>query len=84
MPIIGQDWSHPGVTALYNDIKKNGYELLYLSSRAIGLADFTRGYLDNLRQDNIALPKGPVIISPDRLVKSISREVIDRKPQVMS
>lgn len=28
------------------------------------------------------MPDGPVIMSPDRLVKSFKREVIDRKPQI--
>ena len=28
------------------------------------------------------MPEGPVIMSPDRLMKSFKREVIDRKPQI--
>lgn len=81
MPIIGNDWSQPGIAALYDSISKNGYKLLYLSSRAIGLADITRGYLNRLKQEDIKLPKGPLIISHDRLAKSIQREVITKKPQ---
>jgi phosphatidate phosphatase LPIN len=54
---------------------------LYLTSRAIGQANMTRGYIQNLRQnDNTRLPDGPVIMSPDRLIESFKREVILRRP----
>lgn len=36
---------------LYTDIVKNGYEMMYLTSRAIGQADGTRMYLKGVRQD---------------------------------
>jgi len=35
--MIGRDWSHSGVAALYSNIKANGYEILYLSARPIGV-----------------------------------------------
>jgi phosphatidate phosphatase LPIN len=50
LPMIGKDWSHKGVVSLYTNVKKNGYELLYLTSRAIGQADQTRNYLEKLSQ----------------------------------
>ena len=81
MPLVGRDWSHFGVTKLYTDIRRNGYELLYLTSRAIGQANITRGYISSLRQGESSLPLGPVIMSPDRLLHSFKREVIDRRPQ---
>jgi phosphatidate phosphatase LPIN len=83
LPIIGKDWSHKGVTKLYTNIKKNGYELLYLTARAIGQADQTRSYITGLSQDKeYFLPDGPVIMSPDRLIPSFKREVIHKKPQL--
>lgn len=83
LPRFGKDWSHGGVTELYTNIKNNGYEFLYLTSRAIGMADSTRAYLQTLQQDaNYRLPDGPCIMSPDRLMISFKREVIDRKPQL--
>lgn len=36
LPRLGKDWSHKGIAKLYTAVKKNGYELLYLSSRPIG------------------------------------------------
>ena len=81
MPLVGRDWSHVGVTQLYSDIHRNGYQLLYLTSRAIGQANITRGYIQGLRQGESSLPYGPVIMSPDRLLHSFRREVIHRRPQ---
>ena len=58
-----------------------GYQLLYLTSRAIGQANITRGYISSLKQGESSLPLGPVIMSPDRLLHSFKREVIHRRPQ---
>lgn len=80
--MIGKDWTHHGVAKLYTDICNNGYKILYLTSRAIGQADYTRDYLKKVEQGNYQLPDGPVIMSPDRLFTSFHREVIMRKPEV--
>ncbi|SOV20781.1 HAD superfamily protein, putative [Plasmodium sp. DRC-Itaito] len=83
MPIVGKDWSHVGVSQLFNKINKNGYHILYLTARAIGQADSTREYLFRLKKnDNNKLPDGPLILSPDRLFPSFKREVIDKKPYI--
>ncbi|WFC96921.1 phosphatidate phosphatase [Malassezia brasiliensis] len=80
--LMGRDWTHLGVAKLYHDIAKNGYRILYLTSRAIGQAEITRDYLTNINQNDYHLPDGPVIMSPDRLMASLHREVILRKPEV--
>ncbi|GAA5997262.1 phosphatidate phosphatase PAH1 [Rhodotorula paludigena] len=80
--MIGRDWTHLGVAKLYTDISRNGYKLMYLTSRAIGQADTTREYLKGIKQNGFQLPDGPVIMSPDRLMTSLHREVIMRKPEV--
>ncbi|KAI8149817.1 Lipin/Ned1/Smp2-domain-containing protein [Fennellomyces sp. T-0311] len=79
---IGKDWTHTGVAKLYTDITNNGYHILYLTSRAIGQADYTRDYLKRVEQGKHQLPAGPVIMSPDRLFTSFHREVIMRKPEI--
>ncbi|KAG0212991.1 hypothetical protein BGX28_005232 [Mortierella sp. GBA30] len=79
--MAGKDWTHSGVAKLYTDITNNGYHILYLTSRAIGQADYTRKYLKNVEQNNYQLPDGPVIMSPDRLMTAFHREVIMRKPE---
>lgn len=80
--MMGRDWTHLGVAKLYTDIARNGYRIMYLTSRAIGQADSTRDYLKGIKQNNYQLPDGPVIMSPDRLMASLHREVILRKPEV--
>ncbi|XP_057973646.1 phosphatidate phosphatase PAH2 [Malania oleifera] len=80
MPMVGIDWSQTGVAHLFSAIKENGYQLLFLSARAISQARHTRSFLFNLKQDGKALPDGPVVISPDGLFPSLFREVIRRAP----
>ncbi|KAJ3697034.1 hypothetical protein LUZ61_000739 [Rhynchospora tenuis] len=80
MPLVGVDWSQTGVAHLFSAIKDNGYQLLFLSARAISQAHLTRQFLFNLKQDGKALPDGPVVISPDGLFPSLYREVIRRAP----
>jgi phosphatidate phosphatase LPIN len=74
--MIGRDWTHIGVAKLYTDITRNGYKIMYLTSRAIGQADATRDYLKGIKQNNYQLPEGPVIMSPDRLMASLHRWVL--------
>lgn len=78
--MVGKDWTHVGVASLYSKIAANGYEFLYLTSRAIGQAASTRGYLKGVEQDRFQLPDGPIIMSPDRLFTALHREVIQRRP----
>ncbi|XVE96798.1 hypothetical protein REPUB_Repub02eG0254300 [Reevesia pubescens] len=80
MPLVGRDWTQSGVAKLFSAIKENGYQLLFLSARAIVQAYLTRSFLLNLKQDGKALPNGPVVISPDGLFPSLYREVIRRAP----
>ncbi|KAI9718507.1 MAG: hypothetical protein M1828_006690 [Chrysothrix sp. TS-e1954] len=80
--MIGRDWTHLGVAKLYTDIVNNGYNVLYLTSRSVGQADTTRAYLNGIVQDGYKLPKGPVIMSPDRTIAALRREIYLRKPEV--
>lgn len=80
LPAVGRDWSQVGVAGLYSQIEKNGYKLLYLTARPIGQASQTRAFLHSVVQGGAKLPNGPVVMSPNRLVESFTREVIRRKP----
>lgn len=80
--MIGRDWTHLGVANLFLDIRLNGYNVLYLTARSVGQADTTRQYLKNVVQDGCKLPSGPVILSPDRTMAALRREVILKKPEV--
>jgi phosphatidate phosphatase LPIN len=84
MPIIGRDWTHDGVAALYNSIAANGYQLAFLSARSVGQADTTRSYLRGLVAGGAAggapLAPGPVILAPDGITTALVRELIRRAP----
>ncbi|KAH6692544.1 nuclear elongation and deformation protein [Plectosphaerella plurivora] len=80
--MIGRDWTHAGVAKLYCDIVANGYNIMYLTSRSVGQSDSTRAYLAGVVQDGYRLPKGPTILSPDRTMAALRREVYLRKPHV--
>ncbi|KAI6783266.1 Nuclear elongation and deformation protein-like protein [Emericellopsis cladophorae] len=80
--MIGRDWTHAGIAKLYSDIAANGYNIMYLTSRSVGQADTTRTYLANIVQDGSRLPAGPTILSPDRTMAALRREVYLRQPQV--
>lgn len=80
--MIGRDWTHIGVAKLYTDIVANGYNIFYLTSRSVGQADTTRAYINGIVQEGYKLPKGPVIMSPDRTIAALRREIYLRKPEV--
>ena len=80
--MIGRDWTHAGVAKLYNEIVANGYNIMYLTSRSVGQADTTRAYLAGIVQDGHRLPRGPTILSPDRTLAALRREVYLRKPHI--
>ncbi|XP_060819179.1 phosphatidate phosphatase LPIN2 isoform X1 [Bombus pascuorum] len=81
LPIVGKDWAQSGVAQLFTKIKNNGYKLLYLSARAIGQAKVTREYLKSIRQGDLSLPEGPLLLNPTSLISAFHREVIERKPE---
>ncbi|ODQ65095.1 LNS2-domain-containing protein, partial [Nadsonia fulvescens var. elongata DSM 6958] len=82
LAIIGRDWTHIGVAKLFTDIVNNGYNILYLTARSVGQADATRSYLNGVAQGGFRLPSGPVILSPDRTMAALKREVIMKKPEI--
>ncbi|XP_056634366.1 phosphatidate phosphatase LPIN3 isoform X1 [Diorhabda sublineata] len=81
LPIVGKDWAQTGVAQLFNKIEDNGYKLLYLSARAIGQARITRDYLKSIKQGNLSMPDGPILLNPTSLITAFHREVIERKPE---
>ena len=82
LTMIGKDWTHPGVAKLFTEIRGNGYNIMYLTARTAGQSDSTRSYLRSIVQNGCTLPIGPVILSPDRTMAALRREVILKKPEV--
>lgn len=81
LPIVGKDWAQSGVAKLFTKIKDNGYKLLYLSSRAIGQSRVTREYLKSIKQEDLTLPEGPMLLNPTSLISAFHTEVIEKKPE---
>lgn len=81
LPAVGQAWAQSGVAQFFGKIQQNGYKVLYLSARAIGQAQQTRDYLKSVKQDQLMLPDGPLLLSPESLIKAFHREVIEKKPE---
>ncbi|CAG9859057.1 unnamed protein product [Phyllotreta striolata] len=81
LPIVGKDWAQTGVAQLFNKIEDNGYKLLYLSARAIGQARITRDYLKSIKQGDLSMPDGPILLNPTSLITAFHREVIEKKPE---
>lgn len=79
---VGKDWTHSGVANLYSNIAKNGYRIIYVTSRAIGQSSYTKEFLKWVEQSGgWRLPDGPCICAPDRLLAAFTREVIQKRPQ---
>ena len=78
LPVIGKDWAQSGVAKLFTKIRANGYQIMYLSARAIGHATITKDYLNSVRQGDVCLPEGPTFLNPDSLYYAFRRELIDR------
>ncbi|KAF6213009.1 hypothetical protein GE061_010723 [Apolygus lucorum] len=81
LPIVGKDWAQSGVAKLFTKIKENGYKLLYLSARAIGQSRVTRDYLKSIKQEEMRLPEGPMLLNPTSLLNAFHTEVIEKKPE---
>lgn len=73
LPILGRDWAQSGVTNLFTKIHDNGYKFVYLSARAIGQATTTRDYLRSVKQGDLCLPDGPLLLSPTSLISAFHR-----------
>ena len=86
------DWSHSGIASFYSGIKRNGYDIVYLSSRPVGLMSSTKDHMRRINQDDgshsgfwhIAytrchMPEGPFLLSPDGTAKVLVRELITKQ-----
>ena len=80
--MVGKDYAHPGIASLYRKVVRNGYKILFVTSRAISQSNSTRAYLRTLTQNGETLPIGPVMCAPDPISTALYREVVARKPEV--
>jgi phosphatidate phosphatase PAH1 len=80
MTRLGYDYTHAGVSRLYNILHDNGYKLIYLTARSIVQHSDTKIYIESIIQEGKKLPCGPVITTPNKLWNALAREVIIKRP----
>ncbi|KAL4100321.1 hypothetical protein PRIC1_008115 [Phytophthora ramorum] len=70
---------HPGAVEFYSKLARNGYRVVYVTCHGLSQANLLHTLLhDSAGEDGeIALPMGPVLLSPDRLLATYSNEMID-------
>eukprot|EP00644_Phytophthora_capsici_P001955 jgi/Phyca11/511056/fgenesh2_kg.PHYCAscaffold_74_\ len=71
---------HPGAVEFYSKLARNGYRVVYVTCHGLSQANLLHALLHhNAGEDGeIALPMGPVLLSPDRLLAThSSNETID-------
>lgn len=73
--LVGKDWTHGGVAALFTKIISNNYRIMYLSNRAMPMYFRTRRYLGKIKQNECTLPDGPIVLSPKSVLSSLYIEV---------
>lgn len=79
--LVGRDWTHSGIASLYSKIVRNGYRIIYLTSRPLGQSFSTKSYLKQVAQDEHTLPDGPVIHNPEGVLEAIYKEIILKRPE---
>eukprot|EP00092_Neocalanus_flemingeri_P012732 GFUD01013719.1.p1 GENE.GFUD01013719.1~~GFUD01013719.1.p1 ORF type:complete len:341 (-),score=57.40 GFUD01013719.1:3-1025(-) len=83
LPALGlSDWKHDGVVELYRKIANQGYQIVYLTNRAIGQSDMTREYIYSLAEAPYKMPRGPVLLQIESLLGALQTEVIVGQPEV--
>lgn len=73
--LFGKDYTHDSIGSLYNTIVSRGYKIVYISSRSLSFMKSTKKLLFCARPSGTPLPGGPVILSSDRLVTCLLREL---------
>jgi phosphatidate phosphatase LPIN len=81
MAQLGYDYTHIGVSKLYNRLTDHGYKMIYLTARSIEQHSLTKLYIESINQENMKMPPGPVITTPNKLWNALAREVIIKRPE---
>ncbi|KAG7385284.1 Nuclear elongation and deformation protein 1 [Phytophthora pseudosyringae] len=70
---------HLGAVEFYSKLARNGYRVVYVTCRGLSQANLLHTLVHNNAgvDGEIALPMGPVLLSPDRLLATSSNDMID-------
>ena len=83
LPRFGFSWNHDNVIQLINKLYNNGYLIIYLTARAIFQSEATHNFLNNLIENNIKLPKGPIIMDADGIFSSFKKGIIQKQTDLI-
>ena len=83
LPRFGFSWNHDNVIELINKLYNNGYLIIYLTARAIFQSEATHNFLNNLIENNIKLPKGPIIMDADGIFSSFKKGIIQKQTDLI-
>lgn len=70
---------HHGALEFYSKLARNGYRIVYLTCRGLSQAELMHTMLRPNSEKGPALPNGPVLLAPDRLLATNSNEVIEAR-----
>lgn len=56
--MVSVQWVHDHICQCYTEIKNNGYQFIYITSRPIAQYEFTKKFLRNQNQNKFTLPQG--------------------------
>lgn len=70
---------HHGALEFYSKLARNGYRIVYLTCRGLSQAELMHTMLRPSSEQGLALPNGPVLLAPDRLLATNSNEVIEAR-----
>ena len=59
---------------LLNDIKKNGYDIVYIATKPLQQTTFTKEHLVKVVGADCNLPSGPIFQSPETLIRTFGTE----------
>lgn len=70
---FGMKWHHNDVANCFSKVYELGYQIVYITARSMTMEGVTRKYIGEL-----ALPAGPLLLSPKTLVGAFTSELITR------
>lgn len=82
LPMIGINFHFYGIVKLYHALIQRGYQFVYLTARSIHEYDATRRYLCSVKDKELELPPGPVLMYPKSFFGILKNDLITKQSDV--
>ena len=73
--LANYQYAHKGACGFFSSLAEYGFKVYYLTARPITWMNETRAFLDNVRQDGMALPPGPICCSTHHTAEKLVRSL---------